>query len=63
MLQAFNCYFIRLVEAYVEVCDYYDLEEIPNFVDKFPKQFLLKHVTEIWKYAVAYQQEQKAKHI
>ena len=52
---------IRLIEAYVDVCDYFDLERIPSFAEKFPKEFSLKHVTEIWKYAVRYQQEQITK--
>ena len=51
----------RLNEAYVDICDYFDLEGIPNFAEKFPKEFSLKHVTEIWKYAVRYQQEQISK--
>uniref|UniRef100_A0A1X7THX8 Uncharacterized protein n=1 Tax=Amphimedon queenslandica TaxID=400682 RepID=A0A1X7THX8_AMPQE len=51
----------ELIEAYIDVCDYFLLEKIPNFAEKFPKEFSLKHITEIWKYAVKYQQEQIAK--
>lgn len=49
------------MERYVEVCNYFKLERIPSFVERFPKVFLLKHVTEIWKYAVKYQQEKLEK--
>lgn len=55
-------YFIRLIEAYVDVCDYFDLERIPSFAEKFPKEFSLEHVTAIWKYGVKYQRDQFAKH-
>ena len=48
-----------LVDAYLDVCDYFEVEKIPSFAERFPPQFSLEHVTAIWKHAVSYQQEQK----
>ena len=48
-----------LVDAYLDVCDYFEVERIPSFAERFPRQFSLEHVTAIWKHAVSYQQEQK----
>ena len=43
------------------VCEYYDLEVIKGFVEKFPQEFNLSHVVEIWKYTVIYQKKQLRK--
>ena len=51
----------RLIDSYIDACDYFHLEKIANFEEKFPKQFSLQHVTEIWKYAVKYKEDQQNK--
>jgi hypothetical protein len=50
-----------LIDAYEDVCDYFGLDVIKGFADNFPKEFSLEHVTEIWKEAAKYQQDQLAK--
>ena len=59
MLHSFSLY--RLVETYEIVREYYNLDLIPGFAEKFPKQFNVWHVVEIWKYTVMYQMKQQRK--
>ena len=49
----------RLIDSYIDGCNYFDLEKITNFEEKFPKLFTLQHITEIWKYAVTYKEDQQ----
>ena len=50
-------YYTRLVESYIDVCDFFELEKIKNFEERFPKEFSLKHVVSIWKYAIHYKEK------
>ena len=49
----------RLIDSYIDGCDYFNLEKIPSLEDMFPNEFSLQHVTEIWKYAVKYKEDQQ----
>ena len=43
------------MESFEDVADHYNIEKIPVFKQKFPKEFSLCHVVEIWKYIAKYQ--------
>ena len=47
----------RLVQSFEDVADHYNIEKIPGFKQKFPKEFSLCHVVEIWKYTAKYQEK------
>ena len=50
-------FWFRLVQSFKDFADHYNTEKIPVFEQKFPKEFYLCHVVEIWKYIAKYQEK------
>ena len=48
---------LRLVQSFNDFADHYNIEKIPVFEERFPKEFSLCHVVEIWKYTAKYQEK------